>query len=124
MKPKFKVWDKVLKQWLVYKPHPKWSVHLYYTQDGSNNSELQWCIDSDDFEVVQYTGLKDKNGVEIFESDKLTWDGWTRIVFWSEEKAAFCLTNNIDDYVFLLSEIMDSRPEIIGNIYENPELLK
>ena len=139
---KFRVWDKILKQWLVYRPHPKWAVHLYYTQDGTNNSELQWCIDSDDFEVVQYNGLKDKHGVEIYEGDvvKLT----AQRVYPGEYGGSFdrdyigkvvvlpskgaCLSRpkvverEPENRVWMCDyykNIASYRTEIIGNIYEN-----
>jgi len=81
---------------------------------------------------MQYTGLKDKNGVEIYEKDITEEGGFTD---WCEkcigyqqfgmlEEGAFC--HNCDgDYS--LSDIVNDSPsemEIIGNIYENPELLK
>lgn len=123
---KFNVWDKILKQWLIYKPHPTWGVHLYYTQDDTNNSELQWCIDSDDFEVVQYTGLKDKNGKEIFEGDILEWNDLSFVVYWCDIDCGFGLEYNKTTgpwHDFSKKEI-PKYCEIIGNIYENKELLK
>ena len=80
---------------------------------------LSHVIASSNYAVAQYTGLKDKNGQEIYEGDVLRYLGQSRfydsvkIVVW-ENKTAF---NG-----FLISKSTDY--EIIGNIYENPELLK
>lgn len=80
---------------------------------------------------LQYTGLKDKNKKEIYEGDIVyqarsgkdhEWkkDGWTSVIHWNNDKACFedkHTGNEID------REDM-RKVEIIGNIYENPELLK
>lgn len=73
-------------------------------------------------ELMQYTGLKDKNGVEIFEGDIFRDEnGRVWPVEWSTEYAAFIVGNGADA---LFSNWIDLSTEIVGNIYENPELLK
>ena len=71
--------------------------------------------------VMQYTGLKDKNGVEIYEGDLLDFD----IDEWGMDFKPEVVTMEklIDwDLCGTLSDISNFRA-IIGNIYENPELL-
>jgi len=86
--------------------------------------------------LMQYTGLKDKNGVEIYEGDIMAFtvfdcfDNDTQyigVVEFAEEYACFEL--NIrkpfeDGWQLGWVHNQDSEVEVIGNIYENPELLE
>lgn len=72
-------------------------------------------------EPEQFTGLKDKNGKEIYEGDILGyWGTTTWEVLWVEKKCAFRFGNYVLN--FPMTECI--KKEVIGNIYENPELLK
>lgn len=86
----------------------------------------------DEIELMQSTGLKDKNGKEIFEGDILivTDDhSWLEVVSYSKEKAMF-VTEEINRKFKIpetpLYDLFDTNIfdfEIIGNIHENKELL-
>ena len=68
---------------------------------------------------LQFTGLKDKDGKEIYEGDYIKVDtGVTRRVEWREEFAGF-MPFVIPEFASYAGSL-----EVIGNIYENPELLK
>lgn len=83
----------------------------------------------DGFKWSQYTGLKDKNGKEIYEGDILDWgDNFNSKVLWNEAEAAWNIeelentrteqcprTHDMNSYTY--------KPTVLGNIYENPELL-
>ena len=75
--------------------------------------------------VGQFTGLVDKNNVRIFEGDIIkTDDGRIGVVYYSSEKTAF-VAKNIKTYKEIqhwTSQVKSS--EVIGNIYDNPELMK
>ena len=74
----------------------------------------------------QYTGLTDMNGKKIFEGDIvqniITKE--TAIVRWYTEHSAFMLYDKNNNKVYFLYDNDFNKIEIIGNIYDNPELLE
>lgn len=91
----------------------------------------------DNFELMQSTGLKDKNGVEIFEGDivvgqqHLTTDSSTPfeikgLVRYSKRNTMFYLDEKSFGHDKFMHSLGSSiyQYEVIGNIYENPELLE
>ena len=76
----------------------------------------------EDIELMQYTGIKDKNDVEIYEGDIIICKYGPEIMMevkWVDEGFRTLGKYNGDNYVGYVK----NSAEVIGNIYENPELL-
>lgn len=77
----------------------------------------------DDIILMQYTGLKDKNGVEVFDGDIMFYEqDWYQytLVKYDKDKLAFVLYDGCER---LYHELWEPG-EVIGNIHENPELIE
>ena len=84
-----------------------------------NGEYFEVCLDNE-VEVMQYTNLEDKNGVEIYEGDiAKTFDGDIYEVVWQDAGFYVLLDGNVLTQLWEVSDDI----EVIGNIYENMDLL-
>lgn len=80
--------------------------------------------DFDEIELMQYTGLKDEYGDEIYEGDIVTLHNSRYKVIFNMEQARFVLRDDKLEMEIPFTNNNNERMEIIGNIYENPELIE
>lgn len=95
----------------------------YIDNDYENNRQEIIGAYFEDIELMEYTGLKDKNNKEIYEGDIVTLHNSKYKVIFLNEEARFVLRNDEFEYEIPFTNNNNKRMEIIGNIYENPELL-
>ena len=130
---KFRAWDSIRKKMVA--------VRQIVIPDGGNELGVQeisvsglkfgtnpsnWLIAPP---LMQYTGRKDPNGEEIYEGDIQNFGLWSDTgkpclhkVYWNNETASFMtwdLRQNEGE-----SGGLDASGEVVGNVHENPELLK
>lgn len=126
MIPKFRAWDSWRKRMSVVD-------RIYIDTEGVRlyDDFGEYWRDFRDVKLMQSTGLKDKNGKEIFEGDILACKTDDEVinlnVFWDEEHALFMFESKKYNEQEPLAELVENNTypfEIIGNIYENRELLE
>ena len=133
MIPKFRAWDKYRNK-MNYKvmvgncdtDDENWTCPIIWIEE-----EKDW-LHFDDYEcIMQSTGLKDKNGKEIFEGDILIVSdehSWVEVVSYNQGKAIFVTEEINREFKVPETPLYDLfntnifKFEIIGNIYENQEL--
>ena len=117
---KFRAWHKDKKE-MTDNP-----LHVGTSTCAMGINQLLNLFESENLILMQFTGLKDSKGKEIFESDVCRWESKEGviedyIVVWNDKKACYELqligrdVGNME---------IDSDLTVIGNIYENPSLLK
>lgn len=122
MIPRFRVWDDWRKRMsVVDRIYIDTKAVRLYDDFGE-----YWRNFRDD-KLMQSTGLKDKNGKEIFEGDIVDYKGRKAVVKWHGSYASF-IYRFVDELQERVSEwhplfLAYYHFEIIGNIYENKELL-
>ena len=123
---KFRAWDKTNEKWLH---RPTFYIHC----DGKINT---WEVGEedkylseyhDDLVLMQFTGLLDKKGVEIWESDVVKWrvgeyGGKFQPLVIEYYKGGFKLKDTWCNFPANIHEL--SGIEVIGNIYQHPHLLE
>jgi len=122
---KFRAWDTVGNQWLWITGFEtaETSKSDGYTLDGIfHNGDY---VGKEGIVLMQYTGLKDRHGQEIYEGDILRDDEMgLNVVRW--EDGSFWLEMFYEGGQSLMEHLSDYNEvcEVIGNIYEHPHLLK
>ena len=141
MKPRYRAWIKEEKRMFFsddilaidYENEEIVTQQVYF-ENGLPDDRFIYCYKTDEIELMQTTGLKDKNGKEIFEGDIIT-DGHTLGVLRNHQTLGFYMVDEKGKENFLsdtvdtegfeeAKEFMKNSIEIIGNIYETPELLE
>ncbi|MEK3851234.1 YopX family protein [Paenibacillus sp. FSL R7-0340] len=124
---KFRKWDKDLKRMHVFGEDVRDSIIFDDNQEAYYYSEaFYYSLQNDSArELMQYTGLKDRNGKEIYEGDILAWQDHKHL--WSTADDRFTAKATVEfDLVELkytvghLSLSAKREFEVIGNIYETP----
>lgn len=133
MIPKYRVWVKTEKRMIetddlldIDYENKEIVTQQVYFENGLPDDRDIYCYDFDEIELMQSTGLKDKNGKEIFEGDILACETDDEVinvnVFWDEEHALFMFESKKYNEQEPLAELVGNNTypfEIIGNIYEN-----
>ncbi len=115
-KTKFRAWDKRKRRWLEA-PLDDGRIFVHWRLDSKvltlqdKKGDVIWC---------EFTGLKDKNGVEIYEGDILEAQHWNYPVSWDETNAQWRADRG---HTYLPTSTWGHH-QIIGNIHENPELME
>ena len=135
---RFRAWDTDLGEWCGADFYSVMSNGDFIIGMYGKNGELEPLVGystrsdgSKRFDVQQYTGLKDRNGVEIFEGDIVRYEHeilcQVKIgeYFNGKREAYGVFAEDIEDPRFTMYDPEDDfgKCEVIGNVYENPELV-
>lgn len=125
-------WSRQENKWL-----PVSVYHQYYEKDHSggvdiyipmvlevqlvNDEPVMFDVRTGTILVRRFTGLKDKNGIEIYERSVLRWGDKNYVVTWLPGGGLVAQTSRGE---WFMLEVHLTQIEVIGDDYQNPELIK
>lgn len=96
----------------------------YKTKQATISDDRRWRHPVRFYTVGQFTGLKDVNGKEIYEGDIIkTQESEIGIIVWENDLGGF-RARLADNSFYTLTAFFASMVSVIGNVYDNPELLE
>lgn len=121
---KFRAWDNENKYMVTSKQGVftalRNSMNIVRQDDGYYNDGDLLKPNKEKYTLMQFTGMFDKNGKEIYEGDIVKYENMTgKIMFFN---GSFIMSNFEETEEWELG-VINEEVEIIGNIYDNPELL-
>lgn len=117
---KFRAWDILKQRWSNYKIN---DGTVYFMDKNTGVWYGTYNRRYKDFNLMQYTGLKDKNGKEIYEGD-IFHIGSKKILYVVEWIDCGLKGKQIRNGSWIGLDFWKKDIEILGNIYENPELME
>ena len=130
---KFRAWDKEYEKMTYfddedydYRPPFVFRLDQVFKKDSNYDDyeDFKYNDVTDRVEVMQYTGLKDKNGAEIYEGDivYIASEDENAFVLWDKKTARYII--QFKGWCADFDNFYGKDLEVIGNIYDNPNLLE
>lgn len=141
-KLKFRVWDKNRKKFadqinrFLFDKNGNINFITYIDKTNKTKDILESELESEkhyikEFEIMQWTGLKDRNGKEVYVGDIVKGyfnadviESHICLILTDKEKKEGCRYFLVENMLFGYEYPIPNEIEIVGNKYENPELLK